>query len=245
MVLNFEAGGAAINQLANAFGAALDVHALSLDVPTDDISLGPAMSEQAFLEAFNCGWQAVDVEAGLLIVGEMGIGNTTAAAAIAHALFAGTSDEWTGHGTGVSGDALSQKAAVVARAVEVNSAACTDGLETLRCLGGRELAAMAGAILRARKHPVPVILDGFICCAAAATLHAMTPRALDHTVAGHLSAEGAHGKLLDRIEKEPLLAMGMRLGEASGAALALGVLKAAVACHSGMSTFAEAGVSDG
>ena len=102
---------------------------------------------------------------------------------------------------------------------------------------------MAAAILRARRERIPVILDGFICSAAAACLHAVDPDALDHTVAGHLSAEGAHDKVLNKTGKEPILSLGMRLGEGSGAAVALGVLKAALACHCGMSTFDEAGVS--
>lgn len=242
MVANFEAGGAAINQLAKAFGARLDVHALSLDRPTGDISLGPAMSEAELVEAMNVGWQAVDTEADLLIVGEMGIGNTTSAAAIAMALYGGAAEGWTGRGTGVDDPGLAAKATVVARAVEVNGGG--DGLDVLRCLGGREIAAMAGAILHARVRRLPMILDGFICSAAAATLHAVCAAALDHAVAGHLSAEGSHGKMLEKLEKMPLLSMGMRLGEGSGAAVALGVLKAAVACHSGMATFAEAGVSD-
>ncbi|MEM6589579.1 MAG: nicotinate-nucleotide--dimethylbenzimidazole phosphoribosyltransferase [Pseudomonadota bacterium] len=243
MVANFEAGGAAINQLAQAFGAVLDVHALELDQPTADISEGPALTETAFLKAFNTGWDAVDLKADLLIVGEMGIGNTTPAAAMAMALYGGAAEDWTGRGTGVGDAGLKTKATVVARAVEVN--ACTDGLDVLRCLGGREIAAMAGAILRARVARVPMILDGFICSAAAACLHRMTPVALDHAVAGHLSAEGAHGRVLDQLGKTPILSLGMRLGEGSGAAVALGVLKAAVACHSGMATFAEAGVVDG
>jgi nicotinate-nucleotide--dimethylbenzimidazole phosphoribosyltransferase len=115
----------------------------------------------------------------------------------------------------------------------------------LRCLGGREIAAMAGAMARARVLRIPLILDGFIACAAAAVLHSVTPAALDHAVAGHRSAEGAHGALLARLGKEPLLSLGLRLGEGSGAAVAIGILKAAVACHSGMATFAEAGVSAG
>lgn len=243
MVANFEAGGAAINQVAGAFGASLDVHALDLDQPTGDISTGPAMPEAAFLAAFQTGWDAVDGQAHVLIVGEMGIGNTTPAAAMACALYGGAAEDWTGRGTGVDDAGLALKASVVARAVEANAAA-GDGLDVLRCLGGREIAAMAGAILRARVAHVPVILDGFICCAAAATLHAMDARALDHAVAGHLSAEGGHARVLERLGKDPFLSLGMRLGEGSGAAVALGVLKAAVACHSGMATFAEAGVSD-
>ncbi|HKK84215.1 MAG TPA: nicotinate-nucleotide--dimethylbenzimidazole phosphoribosyltransferase, partial [Roseovarius sp.] len=169
----------------------------------------------------------------------------TAASAIALALFGGAAGDWTGRGTGVEGAALQHKAEVVARAVEVNSGSKSNGLEALRCLGGRELAAMAGAMARARTLRIPLVLDGFICSAAAACLEVAQKGALDHAVAGHLSAEVAHEKLLNSLHKSPLLALGMRLGEGSGATLAINILKGALACHSGMSTFAEAGVSDG
>ena len=245
MVANFEAGGAAINQLANAFGARMDVHALELERPTADFTQGPAMAAEEFVAALKTGWEAVDPEADLLVVGEMGIGNTTAAAAMALALYGGEAGDWTGRGTGVSDEALRLKADVVARAVAANAGCGADGLEVLRCLGGREIAAMAGAMVRARGLRIPVILDGFICTAAAACLEVTRKGALDHAVAGHVSAEAAHPALLERLGKEPLLAMGMRLGEGSGGALAIGVLKGAVACHSGMATFAEAGVSGG
>ena len=245
MVLNFEAGGAAINQLAKAFGAQMDVRALSLDHPTQDITQGPAMSEAEFFDALKAGWDAVDKKADLLVVGEMGIGNTTSAAAIALALFKGDAADWVGRGTGVDDAGLVRKAEVVTRAVEANATSQPDGLEVLRCLGGREIAAMAGAMVRARTLRIPMILDGFICTAAAACLEVARKGATDHIVAGHVSAEDAHSKLLENINKTPLLAMGMRLGEASGGALAMGILKAALACHSGMATFAEAGVSDG
>ncbi len=242
MVANFEHGGAAINQLSQAFGAKMDVHALSLDKPTADFTQAPAMSEAEVIAALQTGWDAVDPEADLLVTGEMGIGNTTSAAAIANALYGGQASDWTGRGTGVDDAGLSRKTEVVAKAVALHGS--DDPLEVLRCLGGRELAAMAGAIAAARAHRIPVILDGFICSAAAAVLAVAQNGALDHTVAGHLSAEGAHQKLLDAMGKTPLLDLGLRLGEGSGAALAIAVLKGAVACHSGMATFAEAGVSD-
>lgn len=243
MVLNFRHGGAAINQLSRAAGATLDVHALSLDRPTADFTQGPAMDETEVVAALTAGWNAVNADADLLVVGEMGIGNTTSAAAIAHALFGGAAEDWVGRGTGVDDAGLAIKARVVREGVGRNGA--TEGLDVLRCLGGREVAAMAGAIARARSLRIPVILDGFICCAAAATLASEVPGALDHAIAGHVSAEAAHGAVLDRLGKEPVLRLNMRLGEASGAAVAINVLKAAVACHSGMATFAEAGVADG
>ena len=245
MVGNFQAGGAAINQLARTFGARMDVHALDLEHPTADFTAGPAMEEAEFLHALTTGWEAVDPAADLLVCGEMGIANTTSAAAIALALFGGAARDWTGRGTGVDDQGLALKARVVAEAVAANAAAVGDGLEVLRCLGGRELAAIAGAVLRARSLRIPVILDGFIASAAVACLETARPGALDHVVAGHVSAEAAHVLLLEKLGKAPLLSLGLRLGEGSGAALAIGILKGAVACHSGMSTFAEAGVADG
>lgn len=244
MVANFEHGGAAINQLAKAFGARMDVVPLDLDTPTADFTQGPAMTETEVVAALRGGWGAVAEDTDLLVVGEMGIGNTTSAAAIAAILFGGEAQDWTGRGTGVEGDALAAKTQIVSDGLAAHSAA-SDGLDVLMRLGGRELAGMAGAIARARSLRIPVIMDGFICTAAAACLANTQEGALDHVVAGHQSAEAAHGRMLDALGKAPLLSLGLRLGEGSGAALAIGVLKGAIACHSGMATFAEAGVSDG
>ncbi|GGH30377.1 nicotinate-nucleotide-dimethylbenzimidazole phosphoribosyltransferase [Cribrihabitans marinus] len=243
MVQNFQSGGAAINQLAHAAGARMDVHALDLERPTADFTQGPAMDKAELLEALRTGWQAVDPGADLLVVGEMGIGNTTPAAALSCALYGGEPADWTGRGTGVDDAGLANKTRVVAEGVARHGQG-GDGLDLLRCLGGREIAAMAGAIAAARVLRIPVILDGFICCAAAACLTRVAPGALDHAVAGHQSDEAAHGVLLGHLGKPPLLSLGLRLGEGSGAALAIQILKAALACHSGMATFAEAGVSD-
>ena len=244
MVMNFQHGGAAINQLSKTFGAKMDVHALSLDTPTADFTQGPAMSEDEVIDALRAGWNAVDPETDLLVTGEMGIGNTTSAAAIAHALFGGDAEDWVGRGTGIDDAGVALKARVVANGLARNPSAKGNGAEALRCLGGRELAGMAGAIARARVEGIPVIIDGFICSAAAACLQAMSPGALDHAVAGHNSAEAGHERVLEALGMQPLLSLGMRLGEGSGAALAIGILQGAVACHSGMATFAEAGVSD-
>ncbi len=243
MVANFRAGGAAINQLARTFGARMEVHALDLDRPTADFTAGPAMTEAEVVAALAAGWEAVDPQADLLVTGEMGIGNTTSAAALACALFGGEAAAWTGRGTGVDDRGLALKTQVVAEGVALHGGVTP--LDALRCLGGRELAAMAGAILRAREERIGVILDGFICTAAAAVLECEVPGALDHALAGHVSAEGAHRRLLERLGKAPLLDLGLRLGEGSGAALAIGVVQGALACHSGMATFAEAGVSGG
>ena len=244
MVGNFAAGGAAVNQLATAFGAAMTVHPIDLDRPTRDFVEEAAMSETELVDALAIGWAAVDAQADLFIAGEMGIGNTCSAAAIAHALEGGAATDWTGRGTGVDDAGLSRKAEAVRQGV-ARIAGETDPVEVLRQLGGREIAAMAGAILAARHHRIPVLLDGFICCAAALVLHRAAPGVLDHAVAGHQGAEAAHLRLLAALDKTPLLSLGLRLGEGSGAALAIGVLKGALACHAGMATFDEAGVSDG
>lgn len=244
MVANFRHGGAAINQLARLHGAEVEVVALELDRPTADFTQVPAMTEAETVAALQAGWDAVNPKADILVVGEMGIGNTTVAAALAAKLFGGTGADWVGRGTGVDDAGLTRKARAVDAGL-ARHAKVAEPLQVLAALGGREVAAMAGAMARARAERVPVVLDGFIACAAAVVLHCATPGALDHAVAGHLSAEGAHARLLDRLGKAPLLSLGLRLGEGSGAAVALGVIRAAVACQSGMATFAEAGVSGG
>jgi nicotinate-nucleotide--dimethylbenzimidazole phosphoribosyltransferase len=175
----------------------------------------------------------------------MGIGNTTSASALCLALFGGEAVDWTGPGTGVTGQGLANKARVVGDGVAThrNALAGTDALEALRRLGGHELAAIAGAVLAARLARIPVVLDGFACTAAASVLWALDRKTLDHCLVGHVSAEPGHRRLLAKLGKPALLDLGMRLGEASGATLAVAVLKAALACHTGMATFAEAGVS--
>ena len=243
MVANFADGGAAINQLCAEFGADLRVIDLDLDVPTEDFTIAPAMTEPDCAAAFNTGLAAVPVGIDVLLVGEMGIGNTTAAAALCAALFGGMAADWTGPGTGLDQAGVRRKAEVIAEALAFHGSALSDPLEALRCVGGRELAAMAGAMLGARLAHVPVLLDGFVAGAAAGVLHRVEPEALGHCLAGHVSAEPGHRRLLAALDKEALLDLGMRLGEASGAAVALAVLRAAVATHNGMATFAEAGVS--
>jgi nicotinate-nucleotide--dimethylbenzimidazole phosphoribosyltransferase len=172
----------------------------------------------------------------------MGIGNTTAAAAIYAALYGGGGGKWAGHGTGVSDDALSRKILAIDTALNVHRPYLNHPLEVLRRLGGREIAALCGAIIAARLQRIPVVLDGYVVTAAAAILHAIDPSTIDHCIAGHLSSEGAHREVLVRLNKAPLLALDMRLGEASGAALAAAIIKAAVATHNGMATFEQAQV---
>ncbi len=245
MVMNFEHGGAAINQLAKAFGARFAVHALDLDTPTGDFTQTEAMTEAECLEAIAVGWNALDTEAELMLTGEMGIANTTSAAAISCALYGGTPADWVGRGTGVDDEGLARKADAVKRGLARHPAANQDPLIALATLGGREIAAMLGAMAHARVAGVPMLIDGFIASSAAAVLDKTAPGALDHAVAAHVSDEAGHAALLSRMGKKPLLDLGLRLGEGSGAALALGLLKGAVACHGGMASFADAGVSEG
>ncbi|MGH7116218.1 MAG: nicotinate-nucleotide--dimethylbenzimidazole phosphoribosyltransferase [Stellaceae bacterium] len=243
MVRNFIAGGAAVNQLCRIVDADLRVYEMNLDLPTGDIVEGPAMSAEECAKAMAYGMMAVEPGIDALAVGEMGIGNTTIAAALCAGLFGGDAGLWTGPGTGVAGAALDEKRRAVAAAVALHRPASRDPFELLRRLGGLELAAIAGAVMAARLGRVPVVLDGFTSTAAAAVLFASDPHALDHCVVAHVSAEPGHRVLLERLGQRPLLDFGMRLGEASGATLALAVLKAAAACHNGMATFGEAGVS--
>jgi nicotinate-nucleotide--dimethylbenzimidazole phosphoribosyltransferase len=242
MVLNFQHGGAAINQLCRANGADLSVIALELDRPTADFTEGPAMTEAETLAAMQEGAAAVDLTADVLILGEMGIGNSTIAAAMAAALFGGEVAAWVGAGTGSDSDGMKRKIAAIEKGLARHTG--LDAMGVLAALGGREQAAICGAVLAARAARIPVILDGFICTAAASALYSADKALLDHCLVGHCSAEPGHRKLLAALDKRAVLEFDMRLGEGSGAALALGILRAALECHNGMATFGEAGVSE-
>ena len=243
MVAAFKQGGAAINQICRAQGIALRVVPLELARPTADFTRAAAMTEAEFARAFAQGGEAVR-NTDLLVLGEMGISNTTAAAAICLALYGGRAVDWVGPGTGVKGAAIERKRRVVAAAIARHRRHLSNPWEIMRRVGGRELAAIAGAVVAARRRRIPVVLDGFVATAAAAALARARPDALDHCVVGHVSAEPGHRRLLAKLGKPPLLDLGMRLGEASGAALAVGLIRAAAACHSGMSTFEGANVSE-
>ena len=243
MVENFAAGGAAINQICVTNDLGLKVFDLALDYPTGDITREAALSERDCAATMAFGMEAVAGGTDLLCIGEMGIGNTTIAAAINLALYGGSARDWVGPGTGSHGELLERKIAAVETAVTLHGDHLADPLEVLRRLGGREVAAMAGAILAARMQKIPVIIDGYVATAAGAILKAINPAALDHCLIGHVSAEPGHMAAIEQLGKTPLLALGMRLGEGTGAALAAGIVKAAAACHSGMATFEQAGVS--
>ena len=243
MVANFASGGAAINALAGAAGLELTVVALDLDRPTADFTVAAAMREDECLDALNRGAAVVEADLDLIALGEMGIGNSTAAAALCARSFGGDAAAWVGPGTGVDGHGVARKAAVVDTALAFHRDAPRSAFETLRRVGGREIAAIAGAIVRARHLGVPVLLDGFICSAALAPLAADNPAIAAHCIAAHCSAEPGHRHLLDMLGLDPLLRLDMRLGEGSGAAVAANIVRSALAAHDQMATFAEAQVS--
>lgn len=244
MVANFEAGGAAINALARQFGHKLTVIPIELDRPTRNFLTDAAMSEDETLAAINIGATAVNrSEADLIYFGEMGIGNTTAASALAAAVLGGTGAEWAGPGTGLGGEGIARKAGVIDKALSRHLEGVNSAFDAMRYLGGRELAAIMGGVVAARLRRIPVLLDGFVVCGAAVPLALHGLETLDHCRVGHCSAEPGHQLLMDKLWMEPLLTLNMRLGEGSGAALAVELVRGAAATYNDMATFAEAAVA--
>ncbi|HEY4203323.1 MAG TPA: nicotinate-nucleotide--dimethylbenzimidazole phosphoribosyltransferase [Devosiaceae bacterium] len=244
MVANFTNGGAAISQICALHELNLRVFELALELPTGDITREPAMDDRMCAATIAYGMEAIAGKPDLLCIGEMGIGNTTVAAAIYAALYGGTGADWVGRGTGVDDAGLTRKAAAVDAAIAFHGAALDHPLAILARLGGREIAAMLGAIIATRQQKVPVIVDGFVATAAAAIAYAVNPEAIDHCLFAHVSAESAHGRVLEALGQQPLLDLGMRLGEGSGAALAAVLAKTALHLHNNMATFEEAAVSN-
>ena len=243
MVTNFEAGGAAINQLCAESRAELKVVPLTLDVPTKDFTKEEALSESELCAEMSKGAKAVNLDADILILGEMGIGNSTISSALAASVFGGDVARWVGAGAGSDAAGIAHKQAVIETGLTKYGA--RSDLGALLAFGGREQAAICGAILAARSARIPVLLDGFICTAAAAPLFGLAPASLDHCLVGHMSAEPGHQHLLTAMGKSAILNLEMRLGEGSGAALALSILRGAVACHNQMATFQSAGIVGG
>ena len=240
MVANFKAGGAAINQLCAENRVELKVVPLTLDIPTKDFTEEEALSEAELCAEMNTGAKAVNPDADILILGEMGIGNSTISSALAASVFGGDVARWVGAGTGADASGIANKQAVIETGLAKYGA--RSDLGALLAFGGREQAAICGAILAARSLRMPVLLDGFICTAAAAPLFGLAQASLDHCLVGHMSAEPGHQHLLAAMGKTAILNLEMRLGEGSGAALALPVLRGAIACHNQMATFQSAGI---
>lgn len=243
MVANFTEGGAAISQICALHELNLRVFELALELPTGDITLAPAMDDRMCAATIAYGMEAIAGGPDCLAIGEMGIGNTTVAAALYAALYGGAGADWVGRGTGVDDAGLRRKADAVDRALEFHKSELSDPLDILARLGGREIAAMLGAIVAARHQKIPVLVDGFVASAAAAVAHAVNPQAIDHCVFAHVSAEHAHARALRQMGAVPLLDLGMRLGEGTGAALGMVLAKTALHLHNRMATFDSAGVS--
>ncbi|MXY77431.1 MAG: nicotinate-nucleotide--dimethylbenzimidazole phosphoribosyltransferase [Acidimicrobiia bacterium] len=264
MVRNFLAGGAAISVMARLGGVrqiVVDAGIAAAPLPdqpglrnmrvgrgTADLSRGPAMSREQAVRCLEAGAAlAREVAlsgADLVATGDMGIGNTTASSAIAAAMTGRPSAETTGEGTGRSPEELRHKASVVARALEVNAPDPGDPVGVLAKVGGFEIGVLAGVVLGAASERRPVVLDGFISGAAALIAYGLSPAVRDYLIASHRSAEKGHRAVLAHMRLDPLLDLSMRLGEGTGAVLAMGIIEAAAACLGEMATFGEAGVSD-
>ena len=227
-----------ISALARVAGAELAVVDVGVGRPSGDLRTERAVDDHRFDECVDAAYCAVDAaDSDLLVLGEMGIGNTTPAAAVAYALFGGTVSDWVGRGTGVDDDGLARKRA----AVESGVARLRDPspLDVLAEVGGLELVSIAAALVAARRRSLPVVLDGYVVTAAAAVLHAIRPDALDHCLAGHCSAEPGHRRLLERIGLSPMIDLDLRLGEASGAMVAVPLVRMACVAVTDVPTFAE------
>jgi nicotinate-nucleotide--dimethylbenzimidazole phosphoribosyltransferase len=236
-------GAATASVMAAALGVRLVVVDVGVGRPTGDIREQPALSIHRFGECWETGRVAVS-ELGttdLLVLGEMGIGNTTAASAVCAALFGGGAELWTGRGTGVDDATLVRKVAAVDEATR--RMAVAGPLETLRQVGGAELVAIAGAAYEARTRSIPVLLDGFVVTSACAALEVAAPGAIAHVFAGHCSAEPGHRLLLEKLGLEPILDLGLRLGEGSGALAALPIVGLAARCVTDVATFEEWGIT--
>lgn len=243
MVANFTNGGAAISQICALHEINLRVFELALELPTGDITQEAALDDRMCAATIAYGMEAIAGKPDLICLGEMGIGNTTVAAAIFAALYGGTGADWVGRGTGVDDAGLARKAEAVDRALARHAGELDHPLAILARLGGREIAAMLGALIAARHQKVPVIVDGFVATAAAAIAHAVNPASIDHCLFAHVSAETGHARALAAMGQKGLLDLGMRLGEGSGAALAAVLVKTALHLHNNMATFESAAIS--
>jgi nicotinate-nucleotide--dimethylbenzimidazole phosphoribosyltransferase len=239
MLSAYRAGRSTINAFAAVAGASVDAIDVGVGRPTGDIRFESALTIERFEEAVAAGRDAVNaLDADLLVLGEMGIGNTTAAAAVAAALGGGEVAAWVGRGTGLDDEGLQRKHEAVRQSV-ARIAGITDPFDVLREVGGAELVAMASAIVAARHRQLPVVIDGYVVTASAMPLVASAPAALDHCVVGHCSAEPGHRRLLERLGKQPLLDLDMRLGEGSGAMAAVPLIAMACVGITDVPTFAE------
>lgn len=239
MLKAYREGKSTLSAFATVAGATVNAIDVGVGKPTNDIRFESAMSKMRLDDSLDAGRKAVEaVDADLLVIGEMGIGNTTVAAALATSLLGGLPSEWVGRGTGVDSDGFARKISAVELATS-RIQTTEEPLEILREVGGAELAAMVGAILAARMRRLPVVLDGYVVTTAALVLHKLEPTALDHCWIGHCSAEPGHRKVISHLGKPHLLDLNMRLGEGSGAMAAVPLIKMACLGVTDVPTFAE------
>lgn len=239
MLSAYEQGRSTISAFARLAGATVTAVDVGVGRPTNDIRYDAAMTPERFDEIVDIAVDAVEsLDCDLLVLGEMGIGNTTASAAIAASLAGGETAAWVGRGTGVDDDGLARKRRAVQDSVR-RIAGVTDPLEILREVGGSEIVAITAATVAARRRSIPVVLDGYVVTAAVLPLHEIDSTSLDHCTVGHCSAEPGHRKLLERLGKAPLLDLDMRLGEGSGAMAAVPLIAMACAGITEVPTFAE------
>lgn len=228
------AGGAAINQVCLTFDLGLKAFDLALHIPTGDITTEAALDERGCVATMAFGMEAIAGGSDLLCLGDLGVGNSTVAAALFAALFGGRGADWVGPGSGADEAMMARKADAVDAALAFHGSHLKDPLEALARVGGREFAAIVGAILAARTQRIPVLIDGFAATAAAAVLYTANPASLDHCLLASLSAEPAHRRAAELLGMKPLLDLGVSHGEGVGAALAAGLVKAAAQTASGM-----------
>jgi nicotinate-nucleotide--dimethylbenzimidazole phosphoribosyltransferase len=234
------AGGAAINQICLAYDLGLRVFDLALHLPTGDITREAALDERSCAATMAYGMEAVAGGADLLCLGDLGAGNSTVAAAILCLLYGGSGADWVGPGSGADAAMMRRKAEAVDAAVALHSSHRNDPFEVLRRVGGREFAAIAGAIIAARAEKVPVILDGFGAIAAACVLHAANPAILGHCLLAQRPTDPGLSRAVEKLDLEPLLDLRLAHGEGVGSALAAGVVKAAAQLSSGMAAAVRA-----
>ena len=260
MMQNFVSGGAAITVLARHCNANFSVINLGTAEPAPDVTgvvnvqlapgtenfcIAPAMSDSIVLRAIDCGAAHVPVETDLFIGGEMGIGNSSSAAALTCALLDLSAEATVGRGTGIDDGTLAMKRDAVQRAVRLHAPTEISAFEALRRLGGLEIAALTGAYISCAQHGIPVVVDGYICTAAALVACRLNSGVRDWMLFAHASAEPGHQYLLRALAARPLVDFGLRLGEGSGAAIVVPLLQSACRLHNEMATFTEAGVSAG
>lgn len=243
MVTSMTNGGSAVSQICGLHEINLRVFELALELPTGDIATEAALDDQMAAATIAYGMEAVAGKPDIIGLGDVGVGSTTAAAAIFAALYGGSGKDWAGRGSGVDDAGLARKISAIDQSLALHAENLTHPLAILARLGGREIAAMLGALIAARHQKVPVVIDGIVATAAAAIAHAVNPEAIDHCLFAHVTDDGQHARVIDHLGQRPLLDLGLHLGEGTGAALGVVLVKTALHLHANMATYENAGIT--